>query len=142
KDAAVVRQSLIPPMVQPSLWTTIVFVAIVVALAALLVAAVARTRAAGESPERHRRWVWGTAAGVVVWLLVTAVIAESGALEKQTLPPRVVLLIFSCIVVAAAAALSPLGTRLVRNVPIAALIGFQVFRLPLEIVLHQWWKEG
>ena len=132
----------IPEMVQPSLWTTVVFVAIVLALAAALVVAVARARPAGESPERHRRWVGGTAAGVIVWLALTAAIAQSGVLEKQTVPPRVVLLIFSCIVVAAVAALSPLGTRLVRSIPIAALIGFQAFRLPLEIVLHQWWKEG
>ena len=132
----------IPPMVQPSLWTTVVFVAIVLALAAALVAAVARARPAGEPPERHRRWVGGTAAGVLIWLVVTAAIAQSGVLEKQTVPPRVMMLIFSCVLVAAVAALSPLGTRLVRNIPIAALIGFQVFRLPLEIVLHQWWKEG
>jgi hypothetical protein len=132
----------IPPMVQPSLWTTVVFVAIVLALAAALVTAVARARVDGESPARHRRWVIGTAAGLFVWLAITAAIAESGVLEKQTLPPRVMLLIFSCVLVAAVAALSPLGTRLVRNVSIAALIGFQVFRLPLEIVLHQWWKEG
>lgn len=141
KDAAAMNPP-IPEMVQPSLWTTVVFVAIVLALAAALVVAVARARVAGESPERRRRWVGGTAAGVIVWLALTAAIAQSGVLEKQTVPPRVILLIFSCIVVAAVAALSPLGTRLVRGIPIAALIGFQVFRLPLEIVLHQWWKEG
>lgn len=39
-------------------------------------------------------------------------------------------------------ALSPAGARLVAGLPIAALVGFHAFRLPLEFVLHRWYIEG
>lgn len=38
--------------------------------------------------------------------------------------------------------LSPLGARLAATVPMPALIGFQSFRLPLELVLHRWADHG
>lgn len=39
-------------------------------------------------------------------------------------------------------ALSPLGGALARATPLAALVGFQAFRLPLELVLHDWVDQG
>jgi hypothetical protein len=129
-------------MVPPSAWSTAVFLAIVAALVGLLLAAVARSRPAGQPDACHRRWLLGTAAGVIALLAITGGVAASGVLERQTSPPPVMLLMFGSVAVAAAAALSPLGTRIVRHVTLASLIGFQSFRLPLEIVLHQWWKEG
>ena len=41
-----------------------------------------------------------------------------------------------------AAAFSPLGRRYAAAIPIAALVGFQSFRLPLELVLHLWAQQG
>ena len=38
--------------------------------------------------------------------------------------------------------LSPLGGRIAANIPLAALVGFQAFRLPLELVLHRWAEQG
>jgi hypothetical protein len=123
----------IPQMVQPSAWTTALFVAIVGGLVVLLVVATARAQ---------RKWALGTALGAGVWLAVTGAAAASGALGRQTFPPPVMLLMLASLVVAVGTALSPLGARLAAHASIAALIGFQAFRLPLEIVLHQWWKEG
>ena len=123
----------IPQMVQPSAWTTALFIAIVIGLVALLFVAVARA---------ERRWAVPTILGAGVWLAVTGAAAASGALGRQTFPPPVMLLMLASLVVAVGAALSPLGARLAAHASIAALIGFQAFRLPLEIVLHQWWQEG
>lgn len=39
-------------------------------------------------------------------------------------------------------ALSPVGRRIAGTVPLAALVGFQAFRLPLELVLHSWFEQG
>jgi hypothetical protein len=39
-------------------------------------------------------------------------------------------------------ALSPVGARMAAAIPLAALVGFQVFRLPLELVLHAWFRQG
>jgi hypothetical protein len=38
--------------------------------------------------------------------------------------------------------LSPLGARLARALPLAALVGFQAFRLPLELVMHRAARAG
>lgn len=38
--------------------------------------------------------------------------------------------------------LSPLGAALARTTPLYALVLFQAFRLPLELVLHQWAQGG
>ena len=38
--------------------------------------------------------------------------------------------------------LSPVGARLAAGVPLVALVGFQAFRLPLELVLHSWAAQG
>ena len=38
--------------------------------------------------------------------------------------------------------LSGMGGRIAAALPLASLVGFQSFRLPLEIVLHRWATEG
>ena len=45
------------------------------------------------------------------------------------------------LVVSAGVALSPLGARL-ATLPLGALVAFQAFRLPLELVLHTWAAQG
>jgi len=37
---------------------------------------------------------------------------------------------------------SPVGKRLALGLPLAALIGFQAFRLPLELVMHRAVRDG
>jgi hypothetical protein len=39
-------------------------------------------------------------------------------------------------------ACSPVGTRLVRGLPLWVLVGFQVFRFPLELLMHEAHVEG
>lgn len=133
----------IPSMVQPSTPSTVAFVGVVAAVGVMLVLA---THLAGprlrEAPAYTRRWVAGTAAALVVWLAVTAAVSASGVLEAPGAPPRALLFIVACNLVAVLFAFSRAGTRLVVGLPVAALVGFQAFRLPLELVLHRWYVEG
>ena len=39
-------------------------------------------------------------------------------------------------------AFTPIGRRIAHQVPIAWLVLFQAFRLPLELVLHDWYLSG
>lgn len=39
-------------------------------------------------------------------------------------------------------AVSPVGRNIAATVPLAALVAFQGFRLPLELVLHSWVVQG
>lgn len=38
--------------------------------------------------------------------------------------------------------LSSTGLRLAQGLPVSALVGFQAFRFPLELVLHAWANQG
>jgi hypothetical protein len=130
-------------MVSPSAASTVAFVALVLGLAVALVAGVAHAgRALGESAAQRARWTVGTALGVAAWLALTGAVSASGVLERALLPPPLALFAGGSMLAAIAAAFSPLGARLVRGVPIAALVAVQGFRLPLELVLHAWKEQG
>lgn len=130
-----------PSMVIPSSASTMAFLLVVAAVAVMLVAGM-HLAGRGEPAASARRWTWGTAAGLVVWLAVTGAVSASGVLEAPGLPPRAMLFMGACNLLALVFALSRVGGRLVAGVPIAALVGFHAFRLPLELVLHEWYGQG
>lgn len=75
-------------------------------------------------------------AGTVAWIAATglAPVALANGVPAQAF--------FAVLFVAAVAvAFSPVGTRLSEQ-PLAALIGVQAFRVPLELVLHDWVATG
>lgn len=133
----------IPPMVEPSAFTTVAFLIVVAAVGGMLMWGThVAGRGLGEASVVTRRWVVQTGIALVVWLSVTAVISASGILESSGLPPRAMLFMGACNLLVVVYALSPAGRRLAHGLPIAALVGFQAFRFPLELVLHQWYVEG
>lgn len=82
-------------------------------------------------------------AGVVigVWLGILSALVTSGRLPS--LPLSGLPFFFGPVLVFCVGfALSPVGGRLAAAIPLAALVGFQAFRLPLELVLHAWFKQG
>lgn len=95
-------------------------------------------RVEGRAPLR-RTFVVALAAGA--WLGLCAGVVASGRMND--LPFYGLPLFFGAILlVSTAAGLSPLGGRIATAVPLAALVGFQAFRLPLELVLHRWAEQG
>lgn len=82
------------------------------------------------------------AAGTALWLAVTAGAAASGALNFDGTPPTMVLLMASILAIALGIGLSRVGGRLAAGVPLAALVGVQAFRFPLELVMHRAYEEG
>ena len=76
-----------------------------------------------------------------VWLAIGAVVPLSGTLETKMLPPPPMFLVGTSFLLAVFIAFSSTGFRLAR-LPLAALIGFHAFRLPLELILHNWYKGG
>ena len=80
---------------------------------------------------------------MLAWLLVTALTAASGVLRQfDATPPPFAILALALGVIGIAVPCSPLGTLLVRGLPLWALVGFQVFRFPLELVMHRAYLEG
>ncbi len=108
-----------------------IFLVLTFAVALAWVAALWRAR-----PDR--RGV--AAAGMILWLSFTGVMSFSGLLEKfDRVPPPMGVLIAVAFVLAAVLAWSSFGTSLLGTVSIPMIVGFQVFRLGVEIFL--WWGE-
>lgn len=79
--------------------------------------------------------------GVGAWIgLLTALVASGklAALPLHGLP----VFFGGVLLVSVGAGLSPLGGRFAAAVPLTALVAFQAFRLPLELVLHAWARQG
>lgn len=117
------------------------FLALVAAVAALFVSA--QSRLAGDSPAERLRGTLAGALVVAVWLGVSGLLAARGALSDfARVPPPFALLMLAFTAATTALALSPLGTKLVTNAPLAWLVGYQAFRVPLEYWLHAMWERG
>lgn len=129
-------------MVRPSLLSTLFFLAIVVTVALAFPAAVWLGSVGTLGAAAARRSALRACVATLLVLALSALGAESGAFASLPNGLGVVLYIIVCNVGAIALAFSALGQRLAANLPLYALIGFHVFRLPLELVLHQWYMEG
>jgi hypothetical protein len=76
-----------------------------------------------------------------LWLGAQALLVASG--RMSSLPLNGLPFFFGPILLIwTGLALSPIGKRVATTVPLAALVGFQAFRLPLELVLHSWATQG
>ena len=117
------------------------FLALVAAVAALFVSA--QSRLAGETRAARLR---GTLAGglvVAAWLAVPGLLAARGWLSDfSSFPPPFFAMMLALSAATLALAFSPLGTRLVERAPIHTLVGYQVFRVPLEFWLHSMHGRG
>ncbi len=123
-------------------WSVAVFVVVLAAFVAALVVGVyvasrALGGAAGAAALRRAVLV---ACGAAVWLGALGAVVRSGALEGS--PGRLPLFFLAANAMGIALALSPVGRWLASGLPLAALVGFQALRLPLEIVLHDWARQG
>jgi hypothetical protein len=91
-------------------------------------------------PQRTQRLTWLIVAGVI-WLGGLSTFVGTGMLLR--LPLAGLPFFFGAVLgMSFLVGFSPLGGRLARETPVAALVGFQAFRLPLELVLHSWGEQG
>lgn len=77
--------------------------------------------------------------GMVVWIYVVSKIVASGILAAHPMP-GIPLFMLGNGLIAIAFALSPVGKQL-TTLPLWSLVLFQSFRLPLELVLHEWAQQ-
>lgn len=117
---------------------------IAVVLAGLFVWGVAcAARNLGADASEIRRQALRAGLVVVGFMGFIAVLALSGALARFDLrPPPLMLWMVMTLGFALVVGLSPFGRRLAEGLPFVALVGFQVFRLPLELVMHRAAVEG
>lgn len=90
-------------------------------------------------PRHARRFL--LAAGA--WFAVALALAEGGVLQRtDVFPPPMLLIMLPMLLLPTLLAFSRVGTALIEHVPVAALVGFHAFRLPLELVMHRAASEG
>lgn len=124
------------PFIVPTLGSTLTFSAIVTAVATAIVVGLTWNE---PDPATERRWSRIGGLAMLGWLVLTVAIPVSGVLKAA--PLAVMLLPALSLVVAVAVAASVAGARLAA-LPMGLLVGFHAFRLPLEIVLHDWYGTG
>lgn len=128
-------------MTGPSKTTEALFIAVVLAVAAIFIYAVLKTVHRRGHPDRGR---YGVVMIVLVfWLVVPAVLASRGFLDRYSpLPAPGFVLVGLITLGTVILAFSAFGARLAAGIPLAGLVGYQVFRVPLEWVLHELYSEG
>ena len=129
------------PMVNASpglIWS---FFSLAIAIAAAFVVAV-HASAGHTTCSSARRGTLLAALATATWLAVTLALAASGRLSFTSRPPTAGVLIAVGVGLAIAVGTSRLGARLATGIPLAALIGVQAFRFPLELMLHRAYREG
>jgi hypothetical protein len=89
-----------------------------------------------------RRAVVRAALGSAAWLGLTGALALAGRLRFTPFPPTMLGLLASLPVLAIGLAASPVGRRLALGLPLAVLVGFQGFRIAVELLLHRAYVEG
>jgi hypothetical protein len=129
-------------MVRPSLGSTLAFLAVIIAVTLAFPAAVWAGTAEALGPGPARRATLRACGATLLVLAATAVLAESGALTRVPRGLGIMAYVLACGGGAVALAFSQLGQRMAHGLPLYALVGFHVFRLPLELVLHRWYMEG
>jgi hypothetical protein len=109
------------------------FIALVFVVAALVVYGFRRAEV-GLAP---------TAAILLAYLAVPGVLARLGVLDRyDPLPAPSLVLLLSLTLLTVAIVFSPLGTRLASGVALGAVVGMQVFRVLVELLLHRLYVEG
>jgi hypothetical protein len=89
---------------------------------------------------RHAR-LFGIGAGA--WLAFTGVLAAAGFFARfDVMPPRFLIVFLPIVLGSLWLARSRVGELLADRAPLAWLVGFHAFRLPLELVMHQAAVEG
>lgn len=81
------------------------------------------------------------AVGVLAWLGAVSLLVSRGIVAARPMP-RLPVFFLVMNLITLLTALSPFGKRLAYGLPLAALVGFQAFRIPLELVLHSWAEQG
>lgn len=119
------------------------FVLVVLATVVLVLGLVRRAQVRDDGEVGADRSTFYAFFTIGIWMALTAALASSGLLgDFERRPPPLVILVAATFGIATVIAFSGFGTRLMRGLPLAWLVGFQGFRFPLELVMHRAAEEG
>jgi hypothetical protein len=76
-------------------------------------------------------------AALIGWVALTGALAASGVLDRWAVPPPLNMVLVLGAVLTVVGVRSAVGRQVVDHTPLAALVVFHTFRLPLELVMHE-----
>ncbi|MEZ4429174.1 MAG: hypothetical protein R3A51_15995 [Nannocystaceae bacterium] len=128
----------------PPVAVTVAFTILVVVMVALFVIALDRAgERLGAAAEERRRWRRRGAALLGAWLAITGGLAGAGILQDfSRVPPPAALLLLTTLALTVVVASSRVGARLAFGLSIAGLVGFQSFRIAVELLLLALARAG
>jgi hypothetical protein len=119
------------------------FLLLVLAVAILFVKAAARATASADPRRSRVGAAFAIALVFLGWLVVPGLLAARGMLDRWSPMPAPPFVVIGLLTLATLAlALSPFGARVAERFSLAALVGYQFFRVPLEWLLHRLAHEG
>ena len=131
-----------PPEATDFLRSSFVWLALLLAVGFVWIGHIAGRRS-GVPRHANGRLTGIAMTATSAWLAATWAAASSGVLAQfDRRPPPFALFFLAVLAVSASVAWSRLGLRLLRGLPLWALVATQVFRLPLELVMHEAAVEG
>jgi hypothetical protein len=135
------RKYSMKPNGSPLLSGAFVFLAVAVACGFAGAVGLATARTRGAAAGRRAAAMAAVSAGL--WMAATWATAASGLLAQfERRPPPFFIVIAASLGLGLALGRSRVGEVLARGLPVAALVGAQVFRLGVELVLHEAAREG
>jgi hypothetical protein len=89
------------------------------------------------------RWTVATAIGVTLWMALAWFVADRGWIaDVERRPPPLLLMVAAVVTLSVSLAFSRFGSRFVEGLPMWILVLGQVFRFPLELLMHRAADEG
>lgn len=133
-----------PVAATASTGSVVFFVILVLVVAFVFAKAAARATATAGDPRGSRvRAAFAIGLVLLGWLVVPGLLAARGVLDRWSPMPAPPLVITGLVTLATLGlALSPFGGRVAQRFTLAALVGYQFFRVPLEMLLNRLAHEG
>ena len=121
--------------------SAISLIAFVAICGAVLFAFVTAAKVTLGSNQNSLRITLRLCVAIDVYCVAIAGLLASGLLERAFIPFGPIFLLGS-LSIAIAVGFTSLGTNIASGIPLTWLVGFQGFRMPLELVLHDWHSSG
>lgn len=115
--------------------TTVAFGGLVILMTALAIAALVRALPA-------RGAVIGAAVILLLYLVLPGILAGTGRLNDYGPPPTFFMVMGLLTLVTVVTAFSDVGSRLIMSLGLPLIVGYQFFRVAVEILLHRLYLEG
>jgi hypothetical protein len=90
-----------------------------------------------------RRTTFAIIAGVAIWLVYVGLFSSLGYMRDPSLrPPGIVWVVGPVVLFVVFVVSSNIGARVAATIPLWLILGFESFRIGVELLIHRLWEDG